>query len=163
MGMDKRILAGGAVLLGAAGWFYVKPNYIDVKPAPVYTEAEIASAPRPTVQLEERVINLKAPASSPNYVKAAIAIEFADPEHAYIGLSGHALVAKNEEFHAHLEPDLPKIWDIITNVVGGKSVDQVSTSEGRDELKQELVARFNEDLHGEHQVENIYLVTFITQ
>ena len=35
---DKKVLAGGAVLIAAAFWFYIKPNYMDAKPAPVITQ-----------------------------------------------------------------------------------------------------------------------------
>ncbi len=159
---NKKVLIGVALLLAAAFWFYIKPNYMDAKPAPAYTDEQIAAAPKPTVQLEERVLNLKAPATAPNYVKAAIALEFADPDLKWIGLAGHGLVIKNEVFAEEMEPDLPKIWDVITSIVGSKSVDQVSTSEGREELKQELMAAINKEIHHE-QVQNVYFVTFITQ
>ena len=39
----------------AAFWFYIKPNYMDPKPPPVYTEEQIAEAPRPTVYLGKAV------------------------------------------------------------------------------------------------------------
>lgn len=159
---DKKVLAGGAVLFAAAFWFYIKPNYMDSKPAPVYTDEQIASAPKPTLRLEERVLNLKAPATAPNYVKAEIALEFTDPDHKWIGLKGHGIVAKNEVFAEEMEPDLPKIWDVVTAVIGSKSVDQVSTSDGREKLKEELIAAINKEIHHE-QVQNIYFVTFITQ
>lgn len=55
---DPKILAGIAVLAMAAGWFYVKPNYIDAKPAPVYTSEELEHAPNPVLLLDERVLNL---------------------------------------------------------------------------------------------------------
>ena len=70
---DKKVLAGAALLLGAAFWFYVKPTYLDSSSAaPQYTDEQIATAPRPTVTLEERVLNLKAP---------VVALEFEDPDH----------------------------------------------------------------------------------
>ena len=160
---DKKILAGGAVLAGAAFWFYVKPTYLDA-PAepPVYTEEELSAAPRPTVTLEERVLNLKAPATSPHYVKVQIALEFADPEHKWLGLAGEALVHKNEEFTIEMEGELHRVWDVIATVVGDKAPEDVSDSEGRDLLKEELRDAINHELH-EQQVEGVYFVTFITQ
>ncbi len=161
---DKRILigGGGALLLLAAFWFYIKPHYVTPKPAVVYTEEQISEAPRPTVQLEERGLNLKAPASAPNYVKAVIALEFEDPDHKWIGLAGAGLEAKNKTYAEEMQPEMHRIWDTITSVVGSKSIDQVSSLEGRDELKHELVAAINKDLHRE-KVENVFFVTFITQ
>ncbi|MBK7125920.1 MAG: hypothetical protein IPH65_08450 [Dehalococcoidia bacterium] len=48
---DKKVLAGGAVLIAAAFWFYIKPNYMDAKPAPVITQEQIDESPHPTVIL----------------------------------------------------------------------------------------------------------------
>src|SRR4029079_13579993 len=66
---DKRVWAGAAVLIAAAFWFYIKPHFFDSAPPPVYTDEQIAEAPRPTIILDEKVFNLKAPANAPNYVK----------------------------------------------------------------------------------------------
>jgi flagellar basal body-associated protein FliL len=159
---DKRLLAGGAVLAAAGFWFYVKPNYIDSSEPPVYTEEQISEAPRPTVNLEERVLNLKSPAIAPNYVKVRIALEFADPDHKWIGLEGEGLIGANEEFTHHLEGEIHRIWDVVTSIVGEKSLDDVSTAEGREELKVELRNAINHEIHHE-QVENVFFVTFVTQ
>jgi flagellar protein FliL len=159
---NKKVLIGGAVFFAAAFWFYIKPNYMDAKVPPVYTEAMIAAAPRPTLVLEERVLNLKAPASAPNYVKASIALEFEDPKHKYISLKGHAIVIADEKFTEEMHHNLPKIWDTITQVVGSKSVEDVSSTPGREALKEELIEALNHELHDE-KVEKIFFVTFITQ
>lgn len=159
---DKKVLAGGAVLVIALFWFYIKPNYFDAKPAPVYTAEQLAQAPRPTVQLEERVLNLKLVGATPNYVKTVIALEFADPKHKWVGAKGAALTAKNEAFTKELEPEMHRIWDVITNVVGAKTVEEVATPEGREALKAELVEAINKELTDE-KVETVFFVTFITQ
>lgn len=159
---DKRVLAGVAVLLLAAFWFYIKPTFFAAKPPPVYTEEQLSAAPKPTVQLEERVLNLKAPASSPNYVKLVLAIQFTDPKHTYLGLKGEALTAKNLAFLGEIKPELPRVWDSVTTILASKTVDQVSAVEGRDQLKALIVEAINKDLH-ELKVANVYFVTFITQ
>ena len=159
---DKKVLAGGAVLFVAAFWFYIKPNYFDSTPPPVYTDEQIAEAPRPTVTLESRVLNLKAPVDAPNYAKAVIAIEFADPDLDYIGLEGHAIELANEAFAEHLKPDVHRIWDAITLVFGEKTIAELATIEGKEALKEELIAAVNAELHHQ-QVENIYFVELVTQ
>ncbi|MCK9517952.1 MAG: flagellar basal body-associated FliL family protein [Dehalococcoidia bacterium] len=159
---DPKILAGGAVLLAALFMFYIKPNYVDAKDPAVYSQAQIVSAPRPTLTLEERVLNLSAPATSPKYVKLVIALEFADPQHHWVTLKGDALAAKNASFAAELEPESHRIWDVITRVVGSKTIEEVSTSEGREALKQDLVAALNDEIITE-KVEDVFFVTFITQ
>jgi flagellar basal body-associated protein FliL len=160
---DIKLMAGGAVLAGAAFWFFIKPNYLDA-PAepPVYTEEELSAAPRPTVTLEERVLNLKSSAQSPHYVKVQIAFEFADPERKWVGLSGEALVAKNEAFTKEMEGELYRVWDVVTTVIGSKTVDQASDPDGRALLKDELRDAVNAQIH-EGEVETVYFVTFVTQ
>ena len=177
---DKKVLAGGAVLFIAAFWFYIKPNYMDAKPAPVYTAEQIESSPRPTVMIgrvvsapgghgaapsnapEGLVLNLKAPASDPNYVKTIMALEFEIPEKPWIGVEGDALTAKNVEFTHHLEHEMPKILDAIATVFGSHTAEEVSSVEGREMLKAELIEAINEHLH-EEKVESIYFEVFITQ
>jgi hypothetical protein len=173
---DKKILAGGAVLFAAAFWFYIKPTYLDSGPPVVYTEEQLAEAPRPTVILgkpfgeeakksnapEGLILNLKAPASAPNYVKAIIALEFEPDDPPWIGVKGAALEAKNAHFAEELQPEMHKILDAVATVVGSKSADEVSTTEGREQLKAELIEAINRHLPG-HKVEHIYFETFITQ
>jgi flagellar protein FliL len=173
---DKKILAGGAVLFVAAFWFYIKPNYMDAKVPVVYTEEQIAASPRPTVILGKAsadghgsaaapdglILNLKAPAGAPNYVKAIIALEFQQPTPPWVGVSGASLVAKNAEFAHHLDPEMHKILDSVSTVFASKSVDDISTVEGREHLKAELAEAINHHLH-DLFVETIYFETFITQ
>lgn len=173
---DKKVLAGGAVLFIAAFWFYIKPNYMDAKVPPVVTQEQIDSSPRPTVILgrevavghktgnapEGLVLNLKAPATAPNYVKTIIALEFAVPEKPWIGVTGDALTAKNVEFTHHLEHEMPKILDAVATVFGSHTADEVSTVEGKEALKHELIEAINHHLH-EEKVESIFFEVFITQ
>lgn len=173
---DKKILAGGAVLFAAAFWFYIKPNYMDAKPAPVYTAEQVASAPRPTVILgkpipgegrptnspEGLILNLQAPATSPNYVKAVIALEFESEDPPWVGVKGAALEARNAHFAEELQPEMHKILDAVATVVGSKTAGEVSSTEGREHLKAELIEAINHHLPG-LKVEHIYFETFITQ
>ena len=173
---DKKILAGGAVLFVAAFWFYIKPNYMDAAPPPPATEEEIQASPRPTVILgrpvgeegeksnapEGLILNLKAPATAPNYVKAIIALEFGLPEEPWVGAAGAALEAKNAEFAEELAPIMPKILDAVSTVFASHTAEQVASVEGRESLKAKLIEAINEHLH-ESKVETIYFEVFITQ
>ncbi|HNM78004.1 MAG TPA: flagellar basal body-associated FliL family protein [Tepidiformaceae bacterium] len=172
---DKKILAGGAVLFLAAFWFYIKPNYMDAKPAPVITQEQIDASPHPTVMLgkpvgEEKkgnapeglVLNLKAPANAPRYVKVIMALEFERPKEPWLGVTGDALTAKNVEFTHHLEHEMPKILDAVATVFGSKSAEEIGSTEGREKLKEDLIEAINEHLP-EEKVEAIYFETLITQ
>jgi hypothetical protein len=173
---DKKILAGGAVLFAAAFWFYIKPNYMDPKPAPVYTAEQIAAAPRPTVFIGKAaghggkatnapdgiVLNLKPTGTTQRYVKIVMALEFEQQVPPWVGLSGAALDAKNAAFAEELSHDMHKILDAIAYVIGSHTAEEVSTVEGKEKLKEELIEAINHHLHG-HKVEHIYFETFIVQ
>ena len=175
---SKKVMIGGVafVLFAAVFWFYIKPNYISPAAPVVFTDEQIAAAKRPTVFLgksnspEEKkgagadglILNLKAPAATPAYAKVIIALEFADPEHHYVGVGEAALPALNEAFAHALKPEMHKILDSVTSVFGSKSPDQAASTEGREQLKVELIEAINHHLH-EQKVTAIYFETFITQ
>jgi flagellar protein FliL len=173
---DKKVMIGGGLLLVAVFWFYVKPNYVDAKPAVVYTQEQIANAPRPTLFIGKTidahgaasgetgvVFNLKSSPSNPNYARVIMALEFTDPDRTYVGTtSADAITAKNIEFAHHMGPEMHKVLDAVTRVFGSHTIDELSTTEGKEMLKTELMKALNHELHG-HEVEAIYFESFITQ
>jgi hypothetical protein len=172
---DKKVLIGGGLLILAAFWFYIKPNYLDAKPVVPFTQEQIANAARPTLFIGKVpgseggggsngvVFNLKSTASSPSYVKVIMAIEFEDPEKTYVGIKGaDKIIAKDVAFAHELEPEMHKILDVLTRVFGAKTLDQVATTEGKEKLKAELVSALNSEIKGE-TVGAIYFESFITQ
>jgi flagellar basal body-associated protein FliL len=173
---DKKVLAGAAVVFLALFWFFLKPMFFGSSPPPVPpTETEIAEAARPKVVLGRPVepkaaaswsglkMNLKASAESPHYVLTQIELEFADPKHTYIGVVlPAALDLKNAKFAEELGPELHKILDATTQFFGSKTVEQVSSTEGREQFKAELIAAINAQLR-EQKVEAVYFPTLITQ
>ncbi|MCC7365466.1 MAG: flagellar basal body-associated FliL family protein [Dehalococcoidia bacterium] len=164
---DKKVLAGGGVLLLALFWFYIKPNYVDAKPPPPPpSEEEIAAAPKPTLTIpgkgeEPLILNLKSTGTGQAYAKVEIALEFEDPDLEFLGVSGHALVLKNEEFASHMETEVHRIRDAISRVIGAKTLAEVSTVEGREALKEELIEAINEEMHT-HHVASVYFSSFVT-
>jgi len=160
---DPKILAGAAVLLGVGFWFFVKPIVMPAKVAKPPTTEQIAAAPRPTLTLEERVLNLKSPAAAPNYVKVSLALEFEDPKHSYLHLKGASVTAANAALTEEMKPDLPRVWDTVIKTVSGKTMEQVASPEGQDALKTELITALNSQLGAERRVERINFVIWITQ
>lgn len=173
---DKKVLAGGAVVLLALFWFFIKPTFLTASPPPVPpTEKQIAEAARPKVVLGKPIepkaaaawtglkMNLKASAESPHYALVQIDLEFADPKHTYIGVVlPAALDLKNAKFAEDLAPELHKVLDATTQFFGSKTVEQISSTEGRDQLKADLIAAINAQLR-EQKVEAVYFPTMITQ
>lgn len=172
---DKKVLAGGAVLFVALFWFFIKPNYMDKAPAPPPTAEEIAAAYKPTVILGKPAdpklaaawtglkMNLKSGADGAHYALAVIALEFADPKHTYVGVkTSAALDAKNAGFTAELGPEMNQILAATTTVMGEKSMQDISTPEGKAALSTDLIAAINAELK-DQQVDRVYFPTLITQ
>ena len=82
---------------------------------------------------------------------------------AYVGLtSATAIIAKNVAFKEEMDPEMHKILDTITTIFGSRTIEQVSTTEGKDKLKADLIAALNGQLH-DKTVDAIYFESFITQ
>ena len=173
---DKKVLAGGAVLFVALFWFYIKPTYMTAAPPPIPpTEKQIAEAARPKIVLGRPAevkaaaswtglkMNLKSSADSPHYALAQIELEFADPKHTYVGVVAPlALDAMNTKFADELAPEMHKVLDATTKFFGSKTVEQISSTDGRDQLKTELITAINAQLR-DQKVEAVYFPTLITQ
>jgi hypothetical protein len=175
---DKKVLAGGAVLLVAVFWFYIRPNYIDGSPPPAFTAEQIAAAPRPTLFIGKAapggkgssaanaqdgvVLNLRPSGTTQRYVKLIMALEFGPADPPWVGLPPDKIATKNAEFATKLQPKMHKIHDAITMVLVSYTAEQVSTSEGKEQLKQSLIAAINQHLT-DQQVEQIYFHSFIVQ
>ena len=172
---DKKVLAGGAVLFVALFWFFIKPQFLDAKPVIPPTAEEIAASYKPTIVVGRPSdpklaaawtglkMNLSSTAESPHYALAVIALEFADPKHTYVGIKAPAaLDAKNAAFSDELSPEMHKVLDATTGVVGSKTVDDVTRAGGRDQLAADLMTAINAQLK-DQKVEKVYFETFITQ
>lgn len=159
---DPKILAGIAVLAMAAGWFYVKPNYIDAKPAPVYTSEELEHAPNPVLLLDERVLNLAGGgAAGGRYVKVGVALEFSDPDHVLVGKTAEDMAIENEELQVEMERYMPRMLDSLHRLLGSPEFDGI-TAATAEPFKRAFLAEVNEIVDG-REAEAVYLTTFVTQ
>lgn len=159
---DPKILAGLAVMVLAAAWFYVKPNYIDAKPTPAYTDEELEHAPRPVLLLGERTLNLAAtPEGRERYVKLELAIEFNDPAHVLVGKTAEQMAAENEELRQELDRYMPNILDTLHRILGSPEYGAI-TAASADPFKEQFLAEVNRIVEG-RDATAVYLPTFITQ
>ncbi len=178
--MKKPIMLAGiaAVVLVAAGYFLVLPK-LKGKPAaaaednePVATAAahrktkRAAAEPGLIYPLPERVLNLAGPAGVPHYARIELALEFARPQDAK-----PAAPAKGapKEGTPGLDPALEpvtayqaQIDDAIVRIVGSKTVDQMTSTEGKDALKQEILDTVGE-MVPKPELTNVYIVRLIVQ
>ncbi len=136
-GKKKLLIIALVVLLGggAAYWFLLKP-------AP---PAEGAAA----------VVEEPAPEPGAVVVVEPISLNLADGHYLRIGI-GLQLTADVAE-----EPDTARALDLVVALFSQRPVAEVTTTEGRDALKAELLRQLEEAYEGE--VMDVYFTDYVTQ
>jgi flagellar FliL protein len=132
------IVAAAAVLViaaGIAGYFMFLGGKSSVKKeAPVVKASLIA--------LDPFVVNLAEPG---RFLKMSIQLELSDP------VSQPAVAEK-----------IPQLRDTIITLMGSKSMESVSSSEGKFQLKDEIILRANQAV-GKDIFKNLYFTEFVMQ
>jgi len=106
--------------------------------------------PGPTMVLSDQVYNL---GEMNRYVKAAIQVELSTE-----GLEGKEL----DGFVAEAKARLPFIEDLVIGELSGKTFREVSTPEGKEQLKEELRVKINA-LLDRGQVKEVIFTSFAAQ
>lgn len=163
------VLAGvGFFLLGGAGAAPFVLNIVINQPE------NDASGSQPkehhlTVSLGERVVNLADPGGY-RYLKVEVVVEVAVDQKTYERLSaggggggGHGSGGSGTDpLRAELDHSWPKIQDTLTMVLTSKTVDELSTPEGKERLKAELAGKL-QPAFNEYQITEVYLIQFVIQ
>lgn len=154
------VLAGGG---GAAYWFLLGGSAAfsgeAAEPEPVHVEGRLG----PHIVLKERVFNLaNSPGGGKHFLKLATTIEFETTDAEWYKLAGEPLVAALEEFdHDEIGSGRLIIEDIITTLVSGRRVEDLATAEGKDLLREEILAAVAEQIPHPH-VHRVLFTSFIT-
>jgi flagellar FliL protein len=98
-----------------------------------------------TMSLEEFLVNLKSPANMRNYLKVKISLMYTD--------------SSNTEM---LIANTSKIRDIILNNLRGLEYEDVTTNEGIDILKNDIIDDINNSF-GEPIIKEVYITDIIVQ
>jgi flagellar FliL protein len=114
-----------------------------------------------THSLGERVVNLTDPGGF-RYLKTEIVVEVLVETVDPTELRGEELAAARLELQSELEPLEPEIQDVITLLLSSKSVDDVSTPEGKAALKAELLDALGAVV-GEDRLLDVYFTQFVIQ
>ncbi len=99
-----------------------------------------------TISLESFVVNLTDPAGN-RYLKLALAVDV--PE-------------ENVDLQAEIDKRIPMIRDIVIASLSAKTYEEISTSQGKVFLKQELVRRINSILSS-GRINDVYITEFVVQ
>jgi flagellar basal body-associated protein FliL len=186
--MKKPVILAGvaAIVLLAVGYFVIMPM-MQGKPAEALDHEEedepVAAAaakkkkksPEPGLiyPLPDRVLNLSGPAGTPRYARIELALEFDRPEaggaHAKPKADGGhgAPAAKSNEpvIDPALEPVHARkvqIDDALVRIVGSKTMDEMTSAEGKDRFKQEVFDSVSE-IVTQMDLLNVYIVRLVVQ
>jgi flagellar basal body-associated protein FliL len=183
------IIAGaGAVVLLAVSYFFLLPMIKggsaeaeshaaadlehDEEEAPAKPKKKKKAAePGLIFPMQERVLNLSSQGGVPRYARIELALEFEKPEKAAApakkSSGGHGAEAKDAA-HA-LDPALDPVVarkvlidDAIVRIVGTKTVEMMTSAEGKEALKQEILAAVEEIVY-EPAITGVYIVQLVVQ
>ena len=160
-----RVIAIIAVALmaiaGGAAFFFLGKAQSAAAP-PAVKEPEPVH-PGPQYVLKERIINLADPTAR-RYVKVAMAIEMggAKEKEEMAKLSGEELIKKQAEFEKTLAPWAALIDDAVLSQISSRTTAELSTPEGRTQLKADIRDSINHVLHAEIAT-NVFFTQFVMQ
>lgn len=72
------------------------------------------------------------------------------------------LELEGEELSPELEQKKPVFRDIIIRILSSKSLEEISTSKGKEKLKEQIVSELNTRLK-DGKVKNVYFTDFVVQ
>ncbi|RAX55259.1 flagellar basal body protein FliL [Helicobacter sp. 16-1353] len=144
-----------AILLGVAFYFMTKQNTTNTpETTPTSQDMSIGTDVTqtnanyirigPIYQLDQFIVNLLTQ-SGRRYLKTTIGLEMTMPE------------LQNE-----LNSKRAAIRDTIVEILSSKSLEEVSTTRGKEKLKEEIVQRLNEFLV-DGKIRNVFFIDFVIQ
>ncbi len=182
--MKKPMMFGGvaAVVLLALVWFFVLPM-MKGKPAEAVEDEEEAVHATQTAKkkpkrhdpgliypVSDRVVNLAGPPGVRNYARIELAFEFeppADAKKAKGGGGGHGAPASSEPV---LDPALEpvshrkvQIDDAVLRIISSKTLEEMTSVEGKEALKVELMEAVDEIVGGKPEIIGVYIVRLVVQ
>lgn len=91
------------------------------------------------------------------------AVNLSDPNAVYLRMAVSLdYDPKNSALQKELETKLPVIQDLIIMITSAKTLEEVSTSQGKDNLKREMLRRINGKMT-KGKLNNIYIRDFVIQ
>lgn len=112
-------------------------------------------------ELDTKVVNLAEPGGL-RYLQTSIVLEIWPLIEDYYHLEGEERALAEEHFRETIDARRPVIDDIVTTLMSSKTFNEIATIEGKQTLKQELMAAINDTL-GYQGVINVYFTDFVVQ
>jgi flagellar basal body-associated protein FliL len=168
------------ILVGVIAWIAVLVLFIVPQltrrqaAAPIATPAALISqqaaaggvgsapkaVPAPDLVMGSRVFNLSGATAGFKYVKLSVVVQFADDNGQFAKAKGDSLKKMEDQFAADNAGTIAAFNDIMTTVVSSKTAAELATPQGKENLRQELVTRFNQALAAGGSREHVTYVIF---
>jgi flagellar basal body-associated protein FliL len=179
LGLVSRILL--IIILTATSLLSIGTAYImfapDELPKPFRLLYDFGPLPTPVVEVEvtpeveykpgegiivttgTKIINM-AGTNGNKYIRVAISLEFVPPDAGYAKMAAEAKTAYLAEFNAEIAAKQPVIDDTIITTISLKTFDNLYTADGKEKLRNELLEKLSEKMHGE-EVLAVYFTEFV--
>jgi flagellar basal body-associated protein FliL len=118
------------------------------------------AVPSPQLVIANRVFNLAGTTAGFKYVKLSIVVQFEDEGGKFAKAKGEAGKKLQDEFTAENGGTLGAFNDILTTTVSSKTAAELATTQGKESLRQDLIAKFNQALAGGTTKERVTYVIF---
>ena len=155
---------------GGAGWYVgsgaAAPKSEAAHEAQHEAPKEAKSGPEPmpySYAIKDRVVNLADPGAR-RYLKVSVSLDVlersAEAAKRKAPPSAEEQKKFQEEFKSLFDA---KVNDVLTTVLSSKRVDEVTSNDGRERLREELKEKINALMPKDEQVGKVYLTDFIVQ
>ncbi len=108
-----------------------------------------------------KIVNLADPGGR-RYLKLSVVLEFAPHDAAFTTLTGEERLAAMTTFGEEMSSKKPIIDDLLNTLLSSKTFEQIYTVEGKEALRQDIVARVNALLPHERLM-FVYFTEFVIQ
>lgn len=108
------------------------------------------------------VVNLGS-LNNQNYLRIALSLDFLVRDSAFVGRSERAKEEWIAEFKRELDHVEPMLKDVVVTTLSSRSPATLNSLPGKEELKAELAARFNQHFSEKAVVHQVYFTDFVIQ
>ncbi|MBF2052502.1 MAG: flagellar basal body-associated FliL family protein [Candidatus Sericytochromatia bacterium] len=151
-------LLSAAGALGALIYFTLGPGR-----TPVTVSSELAPASTgPLMDLGPFIVNL-GDVSERRYLRISMSLDFQTQDAQFVEGNEEQRRQWSSALKHELERLEPVFKDVVVTTLTVKQPQTLSTANGKEELKAELIARLNRHLPSRAAVQNIYLTDFVIQ
>lgn len=97
------------------------------------------------------------------YLRVAVSLDFQTRDPGFANASAEKQSTWLRHLQDHLKKIDPVLKDVVVTTVSAKTAAALGSAMGKEELKAELISRFNRHMPAETSVQNVYFTDFVIQ